>query len=181
MSKRYMVAVIFLMGFLLIAMLILTSCTKQNREGNNLPIPPAIDKDDFLIIPGKRAGTFQLGESIESLESRIGKGIIAPRENFQIYSFKDWMVDLCVQKDLIMMILVMNPKFATKEGIKIGSSVSPVVRTFGRKYEYQKVENGDIDYIIQYWDSGISFSIKNEQIMKLKVFDQKLTIKEIKD
>lgn len=133
-------------------------------------------KVELLIIPGKSAGPIQLGENIDALESRIGKGQIVPGESFQIFSFQKLMIDVCVQKDTIVMVLVRNPKYHTREGICVGGKVTPVIRTFGRKYEYESVKSPEVDYIIQYWEKGISFSVKNDQIVKIKIFNQKLTI-----
>lgn len=162
-------------------LLSLCSCAKHEAPPAPAPQPTSAVMNDFIIVPGERAGIFRLGETVESLENLIGKGMIIPREEFQIYSFKDWMVDVCVKKDQILMILIMNPRFATKEGIRIGMDVTPVVRTYGRKYDYEKTNSSDVDYIIQYWDSGISFSVKKETIVKIKVFDQKLAIKQLKE
>ncbi len=160
---------------------ILINCSKQKPPENRVPTPEPLISDDYLIIPGKRAGIFQLGEPIGKLESILGKGLIAPREDFQIYSFVGRNVDVGVQKDLVTMILVMNNKYSTKEGIRIGERVSPAVRIYGTKYEYSKAGSSNVDYLIQYWDAGISFSVKNERIVKIKLFNQKLAITQMKE
>ncbi len=138
-----------------------------------------IPRNDLLIIPGKRAGAIELGASIDRIEGRIGRGIIAPRKDFQIYSFPQYLMDLCVQKDLVVMILLVNPRYKTREGICVGGSASSIIRAFGKNYEYEEMNNADHDYIIQFWERGISFSVKKEQITKIKVFNQKLVMKQM--
>lgn len=130
---------------------------------------------DTLIIPGKRAGEISLGRPIDVVEKKWGEGKIVPKENFQIYSFPKKLFDLGVQKDVVIMILLRNPAYRTAEGIAVGTEVSRIIRVFGKDYEYERVKSKDTDYILNYWEKGIAFSIKRDYIKKIKIFNQNYT------
>jgi hypothetical protein len=144
--------------------------------------PPVSEKtvkgNDFSIIPGVRVGVIELGQTIEHIEELMGKGEIYPRRDFQIYSFPGHHIDVSVQKELAIMVLVMNPRYRTKEGISVGSRVTPIIRTYGKSYEFEEIKGTD-DYIITYWDKGISFSVRKDLIIKIKIFNQKLGLKSL--
>lgn len=136
-----------------------------------------IKGDDHLIVPGKRVGVIELGADINTVESKIGNGEIAPRKDFQIYHFTQYSIDVSVQKDTIIMILVTNRKYKTPEGFYVGGSISPVIRHYGKDYEYEDIKGSNGEYLIQYWEKGISFSVKHERITRIKIFNSKIAIK----
>ncbi|MDQ7825251.1 MAG: hypothetical protein RDV48_20795 [Candidatus Eremiobacteraeota bacterium] len=157
---------------------------KSSLSGSPLKSPPpfvtTVKGGDTLIVPGKRVGAIALGEQIDRVESRIGKAEIVPREDFQIYSFVQYLLDLGVQKDSVMIILVMNPAYATSEGIAVGRGITTVIRAYGRNYEYEEIKNADVEYLISYPAQGISFSVWKEKVVKIKIYNQKLTIRHMK-
>jgi len=165
--------------FITILIIALTLFCPCPLPAGSPPGEKLIPGNDYVILPGKRAGTIELGDSIDRVEARIGRGIIAPRKDFQIYSFPRYLMDLCVQKDQIVMILLVNPRYRTREGISVGESSSSIIRAFGKQYEYEEMTGADHEYIIQYWEKGISFSIRKERIVKIKVFNQKLVMKQM--
>jgi hypothetical protein len=138
-----------------------------------------IEGNDYLIMPGKRAGAIELGNSIEQVERRIGRGTIAPRKDFQIYSFPQYMMDLSVQKEQVVTILLINRRYKTQEGICVGGSVSSVIRAYGKDYEFEEINKADCDYVIQYWEKGITFSVKDEHITRIRIFNQKMVLKQM--
>jgi len=164
---------------LLIAALIMWSIvifplSAQTPSG---PSVKEIKGDDHIMMPGKRVGVIELGANINNVENVIGKGEIAPRKDFQIYHFMQYSIDVSVQKDTIIMILVTSRKYRTPEGFCVGGSISPVIRSYGKEYEYEDIKGTNGEYLIQYWEKGIAFSVKQERITRIKIFNSRIGLK----
>ncbi len=164
---------------LMITVMILWIVMMRPLAAENPAVPPTkeIKGDDHMLVPGKRVGVIELGSNINNVENIIGKGEIAPRKDFQIYRFMQYLIDVSVQKDTIIMILVTNRKYKTPEGFCIGGSISPVIRQYGKDYEYEDIKDAGGEYLIQYWEKGISFSVRHERITRIKIFNSRIAIK----
>lgn|GEM_PF-1463060 len=161
-------------------LIVLLLCTLTPPPAAQSPASAPVKEikgDDHLLVPGKRVGVIELGADIKTVESRIGNGEIAPRKDFQIYHFVQYSIDVSVQKDTIIMILVTNRKYRTQEGFCVGGSISPVIRQYGKDYEYEDIKGSNGEYLIQYWEKGISFSVKRERITRIKIFNSRIIIK----
>jgi hypothetical protein len=170
---------VIISALIAIALVLISPPMLLPASGGQQAVPSlekAIKGNDLLIIPGIRVGVIELGQTIEHIEGFIGKGEIVPRKDFQIYSFPEHQIDVSVQKELAVMILVLNPRYKTKEGICVGSSVTPIIRNYGKSYEFEEQKGSD-DYIITYWEKGISFSLRKNRIIKIKIFNEKLGMK----
>ena len=123
---------------------------------------------DQQIVPGVRVGDVWVGDHIDEVRPHLGKVEIAPRKDLLIYSGAE--LDVGVRRDRVQMVVIKSPRFKTQEGIAVGGSVTPVIEALGRGYEYTEKKPAPLQYVLDYWDRGISFTTERDVITQIKIF-----------
>ena len=121
---------------------------------------------DNQIVPGHRVDFITLGLSVTLVEKTLGKGMIRPAPEAQLYLFQDYGLSMSVVDDRVDSIYVKSPHFKTRQGTGVGSDVSEVIRQFGDDY----VMDGPEDkYELHYWTEGIHFRVEGQKITAVQV------------
>lgn len=128
-------------------------------------MPPA--PNDRAVVPGSRVGFIRLGMSIDTVEQTLGQAVVRPYEDYALYLFESYGLHLAVHKGIVRSILVLNPSFATADGVKVGEDAGQAVRAFGDEYEL----SGDQDarYTLHYWKRGIQFDVNKHRITSILI------------
>ena len=121
---------------------------------------------DGAILPGLRIDFVSLGVPIKQVEHKLGSGKIKPTSQATLYHFGQIDLTCGVQEEKITSVLTRNPIFRTRTGVHVGSPVDEVVREYGDRYEYDKLEDG---YTLHYWRQGIHFTVRSERVHSILI------------
>lgn len=158
--------------FLLISsllLLLLASAAELGRWQSGPTLSPTgPGPQDEEIVPGLRIGFITLHLPIQDVEARLGNGHVEPTDKAVIYRFDSLAIKCVVEDRRVSSILTLNEKFHTRTGIRLGSSVADVVRSYGDRYEYDSKDGKTASpapgvagppYVLHYWQHGVHFSI----------------------
>jgi hypothetical protein len=135
----------------------------------------------YQIIPGYGIdGVIYIGNTKEQVLKSWGEpAMIVPMENilgpaakaWQAYLYPKYMINLIFSKeDKIIFIGAKSDLYSTPEGIKAGSSLDTVVKTYGNDYFKEASNDKECDYKIKYDKLGYEFSIKNDYVFEIVIW-----------
>jgi tetratricopeptide (TPR) repeat protein len=94
--------------------------------------------EETLVEPGVRAGPLRLGMSLEEAKAKLGPGVC---QEFRDGAYCDWRADkglgASVLNGRVSHIEVYSASYATKEGVRVGSTESTLRGAFGAALETQ--------------------------------------------
>ena len=121
---------------------------------------------DRLIEPGRRIGEIRLGDPIARVESAWGRAdSVFPLDQASgrtVYLYKEEALGLVVFSGRIEAMRLQTGDFITREGVKVGSSRSEVLRAFGRTY---RSEPDRLLYEVR----GIGFWFQGDRVKEIQV------------
>lgn len=102
---------------------------------------PSVAQSDTLIVPGQRVGPIQFGMQPGDVVRALGQPskIITPPHGGLRYDYdydgRYVIVNFsAVPETEVYQVITSDPRYATREGIRVGSSGGDVVRAYGRNY-----------------------------------------------
>jgi hypothetical protein len=115
--------------------------------------------NDKLVVGGDRIGPVTLGKTVAEYEAFLGKYNQISSNFIDCPSRK---MLLHTQNGKIIGIMVYSSDYKTREGIKVGDSVSALVKEYGN---YLKTEAGALTYS----ELGLAFNVKDDKISRIMV------------
>lgn len=84
------------------------------------------------IVPGERVGSFRLGMSSGELKRQLGPpSRTRPNDVSQVWTYTRLGLEFDVGRDGVDSIRVLSPRYATVEGIKVGTGLAEVKAALG--------------------------------------------------
>jgi hypothetical protein len=115
--------------------------------------------NDNHIIGGNRIGPVTLGQPLITYAGYLGKRNAV---SFNFYDCPSRSMLIQVQDGIITGIMVYSSNYVTREGIKVGDSVSKMVSKYGG---YLLTDSGALTYS----ELGLAFNVNNDKITRIMV------------
>lgn len=158
---------IFLTTFLFAASLTLVGCDVLEKDAYDY-----MEEVKSTDLSNESINSISLGDPLEKIE--IGK----PKRKEQDES----IVHLTYGNDGLLIILnnnqvieyqINNNQYRTEKGIKIGSSKDEIVKVYGPNHYKNREDEAfaNLGYFDKELDRHIEFTLKNDQVITIKVVD----------
>ena len=116
-------------------------------------------QNDFLIIGGKRIGPVMLGQPLKKYQKFLGQ---SKKIKHTFFNYPKKGLAVLTENGIIVGIMTYSPKYGTKQGIRVGSTVSDLRKKYGN---YLKTDAGSLTYS----ELGLACVEKDGKITKIMV------------
>ena len=124
---------------------------------------------DRIIVPGKRVGSIKIGTHLSTVSNSWGNAdnVTPMGQGRSLHRYKEEAIGLIVNsKQIIEGVVMETGDFITKEGVKVGSSKSEVIKVFGQA----NASNGSLIYE----NKGIGFRLTQGRVSQITVLSPAL-------
>lgn len=131
---------------------------------------------DNLIIPGERIGPYTLKMSTSDIISMLGySNDVNKGEDGEMWSYSNIGFSISKEKVVYIVTPPSGYQWVTDKGISIGSSFARVKEIYGTDYDYAENKNTQTqdlyDGVAWYDFDGICFDIKNNQVVRIWIYE----------
>ena len=165
MEVRPILRAVLIASLLILCVAVSSEWMRQPELPGQTP-PSRPGTSDNRIVGGHRVDFITLGLSITLVEKTLGKAVIRPAPEAQLYIFQDYGLSMSVVEDRVESIYVKSPHFTTRQGVGVNSDVSEVIRAFGDHYV---MEGDEQEYELHYWTEGIHFRVSKQTVTAVQV------------
>lgn len=148
--------------------------TNHQTQTDRAPKPPHLDtSDSLMLVPGRSAGVFKLGESDSLIRQRLGKPDFsdAAMGKAVLMWYTDtgssYPLSIFTSRDMgndetarVQQIRITSPDFETRDSIHVGVTLAEISNTYAKSLRIvETYEENRATYSIYDTDAGIAFEI----------------------
>lgn len=147
--------------------------TNHQTQADRAPSPHLDTSDSLMLVPGRSAGVFKLGESDSLLHQRLGKPDFsdAAMGKAVLMWYTDtgssYPLSIFTSRDMgndetarIQQIRITSPYFETQQSIHVGVTLAEISNTYAKSLRVvETYEENGATYSIYDTDAGIAFEI----------------------
>lgn len=142
------------------------------RVGALRIIWPSVPRGDTLIVPGKRISGVDVGAPIDGVVTVLGGGYLRSESQpgFYVYYWPHLELSLLARSDRVVTVRTAGPaedavpRYATKDGLGVGSSAGNIRKVYGHPVETTQATGG-LWWI--YPSRGIKFALDDQSRVQL--------------